>query len=130
MIRTAAFPCTYAELTDEPIHDAAQGSAQGRKDDGGKARIDLIAPEFLTGTAAVLAFGANKYGARNWEAGMSWGRCFAALMRHLWAWWGGQKADDETGLPHLWHAACCLMFLMAYEARGIGADDRGPGAKP
>jgi hypothetical protein len=94
------------------------------KQDGGKARMDLIAPEMLVGTANVLAFGAAKYDARNWEKGMSWGRCFGALMRHMWAWWGGEKADPETGMSHLHHAACCLMFLIAYEERKIGTDDR------
>ena len=34
------------------------------------------------------------------------------------------ELDTETGYSHLWHAACCLMFLIAYEARGSGTDDR------
>lgn len=97
---------------------------EGRKDDGEKPRYDLIPPEFLDGTARVLTYGAVKYAPRNWELGMSWGRVFAALMRHMWAWWGGQKTDAETGMPHLWHAACCLAFLVAYEQRKIGVDDR------
>lgn len=98
--------------------------SEGYKHDGGKPRFDLIPPEFLFATATVLATGAEKYPARNWEAGMSWGRVFAALMRHLWAWWAGEKADPETGHSHLWHACCCLAFLVAYEARGAGTDDR------
>ncbi|MFY7925552.1 MAG: dATP/dGTP diphosphohydrolase domain-containing protein [Aquidulcibacter sp.] len=98
--------------------------SEGRKDDAGKARIDLIAPEFLIGTAEILDFGAKKYGERNWEAGMSWSRPFAALMRHMWAWWAGEGKDAETGKSHLWHAACCLMFLIAFEARAAGKDDR------
>lgn len=97
---------------------------EGRKDDGEKLRYDLIPPEFLSGTADILTFGAAKYGERNWEKGMRWGRPFAALMRHMWAWWRGERADPETGKSHLWHAACCLAFLMAYEARGTGEDDR------
>lgn len=103
---------------------AAQKDEPAWKQDAGKARIDLIAPEFLFGTAAVLEFGAAKYAERNWEKGMSWGRCFGALMRHMWAWWGGEQKDAETGMSHLAHAACCLMFLMAYENRKIGTDDR------
>lgn len=94
------------------------------KDDTGKAPYDLIAPEMLHAMAAVLDFGAKKYAPRNWEKGMRWGRCFSALMRHLWSWWRGEKMDTETGMSHLWHAACCLMFLVAYEARSIGDDDR------
>ena len=55
---------------------------------------------------------------------MSSGRVFGALMRHLWAWWAGETKDPETGISHLYHASCCLMFLAAYEARQIGTDDR------
>lgn len=97
---------------------------EGRKDDGGKARHDLIPPELPDAVAQVLAFGADKYGERNWERGMTWGRPFAAMMRHLWAWWRGEKADPETGFSHLWHAGCCIAFLIAYEQRNAGVDDR------
>lgn len=100
---------------------------EGRKDDGGKARHDLLPPELPDAVAQVLAFGAAKYGERNWEKGMKWGRPFAACMRHLWAWWRGEKADPETGFSHLWHAGCCIAFLIAYEARQVGIDDRNKG---
>lgn len=107
----------------------------GSKFDAGKCRMELLPPEFLIGTANVLTFGAAKYGDRNWEKGMSWSRPFGAMMRHMWAWWGGKTAtkesflmgelDIETGMSHLWHASCCLAFLVAYEARATGTDDRG-----
>ena len=97
---------------------------EGVKADEGKIPYELLAPEYLEATASVLKFGANKYGARNWELGMAWSRPFGALMRHMWAWWKGEKADPETGMSHLWHAACCVMFLIAYEKRKIGNDDR------
>lgn len=108
---------------------------EGRKDDAGKPyRFELIAPEFLFGLSAVLTKGAQKYADRNWEQGMKWSRCFGAMMRHMWAWWGGRgpttrsflfgDLDDEWKFSHLWHAACCLMFLVAYEERGSGEDDR------
>ena len=103
---------------------ASQIVTEGRKDDGGKAPHHLIAPEMPDALAQVLAFGAAKYAARNWEKGMDWSRPFSALMRHMWAWWRGEKADPETGFSHLWHAACCVMFLVAYEARATGTDDR------
>lgn len=103
---------------------SGQNTMEGRKDDGDKLRMDLLPPELLEGTAAILTFGAGKYGARNWEMGMAWSRPFGALMRHMWAWWRGENTDPETGKSHLWHAACCVAFLMAYEARQIGKDDR------
>ena len=103
---------------------AQQAIEPANKFDAGKPAYDLIAPEFLDGLASGLTYGAAKYAARNWEKGMSWGRCFGALMRHLWAWWRGEEIDGESGLPHLDHAACCLMFLRAYSARRAGMDDR------
>jgi hypothetical protein len=109
----------------------------GRKDDAGKPRMDLIAPEFLFAVAMVLEFGARKYHDRNWEHGMSWGRCYSACLRHLLSWWGGAgpttksflfgELDTETGFSHLWHAACCVMFLLTYEERSVGTDDRWKG---
>jgi hypothetical protein len=96
----------------------------GVKFDNGKARYDLLPPEGAEGVAKVLAFGAQKYAARNWEQGMDWSRPFSACMRHLWAWWRGEKNDPDSGLPHLFHAATNIFFLIAYEARGRGTDDR------
>ena len=126
----------HAASVDKAVGQQADEPAW--KQDGDKARMDLIAPEFLFALASVLGPGAVKYAARNWEKGMSWGRVFGALMRHLWAWWGGVGPttenfvfgvlDEETKMSHLWHAACCLMFLVAYEQRKIGTDDRSKAA--
>lgn len=100
--------------------------SEGRKDDEGKVKYDLLPSEYLEATASVLTFGAGKYEDRNWEKGMSWGRVFGALMRHLWAWWNPlvPDTDEETGYSHLWHASCCLCFLICYEQRKIGEDTR------
>jgi hypothetical protein len=67
----------------------------------------------------------NKSGERNWEEGMSWGRVYAAMRRHTGAWWRRLEDNDpESGMPHLWHAAACIAFLVAFEARGDGDDNR------
>lgn len=99
---------------------------EGAKFDDGKARFDLLSPPFLFGTAEVLRYGAVKYADRNWEKGISYGRVFAGIMRHLWAWWGGEDRDPETGMSHLWHSACGIQFLISYEAWNMGEefDDR------
>lgn len=97
---------------------------EGVKHDSDKLPMDLIPPEVLEELAKVLQFGAGKYGAYNWAKGMKWSRVFAALMRHMWAWWAGTKQDEETKLSHLSHALACLSFLIAYERRGTGTDDR------
>lgn len=108
----------------------APAATSGIKHDTGKPRFELIPPEALDGLAAVLTFGATKYSDRNWEKGMKWSRVFGALMRHMWAWWRGEKRDVETGLSHLHHAACCIAFLQTYETRGSGEDDRTNSSVP
>lgn len=99
----------------------------GRKDDGGKLPHHLLPFDAIDEISKVLQFGANKYAERNWEKGMNWSRVFGAMMRHMWAWWMGKGTDPETGYSHLAHAACCVLFLLAYEIRGVGGDDR-PGS--
>lgn len=117
-------------------------TAPGTKHDADKTRYELLPPEFLHATAIVLTRGATKYSDRNWEKGIAYSRCFGALMRHLWAWWGGKLStnqnfffgdlDPEWSYSHLWHASCCLAFLTTYEARGMVAYDDRPanGAPP
>lgn len=107
---------------------------EGRKDDGGKVPIHLFPPEGLFAAATILDLGARKYSERNWEKGMAWSRVFSALMRHMWCWWAGKQPpsksflfgelDSETNYSHLWHALCCILFLVTYEERQIGEDDR------
>lgn len=92
--------------------------------DSEKVRFDLIPARPLFEIAEILTFGAKKYGDRNWESGFRWGRLFAACMRHLWAWWGGEEFDQESGRSHLAHAACCLVMLMETVHRFPEHDDR------
>lgn len=110
--------------TEEAWNKAMTNKTEGRKDDAGKDPYELLPPELLDAVSKVLGFGAKKYAPRNWEAGMGWGRVFGALMRHLWSWWARRSTDSETGFSHLWHAGCCIAFLIAYESRGVGNDDR------
>ena len=96
----------------------------GIKYDKGKLRLDLVSPEFEKGLASVLTYGAEKYGPGNWEKGLKYSRVFGAIRRHLLAWQLGEDLDSETGIHHLHHAACELMFLSTYEERGMtGWDD-------
>jgi hypothetical protein len=120
--------------SERQIGAGALTTTTGIKHDQGKPRFELLPPEFLFAVTEVLTFGANKYADRNWEKGMKWSRVFGALMRHMWCWWGGKgptsknfafgDLDDETKFSHLWHAGCCIAFLITYEERGVGEDDR------
>jgi hypothetical protein len=95
------------------------------KHDGDKARWDLLPFDALDEVALVLKYGAQKYASRNWEKGMSWGRLLGAALRHLGAWACGIEVDAESGHPHLAHAACCVLMLLALVKRNVGTDDRG-----
>lgn len=91
----------------------------GLKYDEGKTRFDLYPLEAYEGCAKVLTFGANKYTPEGWRhVSNPKQRYYSALIRHLNAQMkyvqeGGQglALDSESGLPHLDHAQCCLIFL-------------------
>jgi len=107
--------------------DIARGFQQenaGRKDDNGKARVDLIPVRPLFYLADVFTRGADKYEDHNWRKGLAWHRVFSALMRHALAWWAGEKLDGEDGQHHLASAAWCSMVLMEYELTHPELDDR------
>lgn len=97
---------------------------EGVKFDNDKIRYDLIPPEAMTAMATILQAGAAKYAERNWESGMAWSRLFRGALGHLWDWWSLKGNDPETGRSHLWHALCCVAFLVTYEQRDIGTDNR------
>lgn len=103
---------------------AEQLAGKGTKDDWDKLPYHLFPFDALDEVAIILAFGAKKYGERNWENGMNWGRVFRACMGHMWAWFLRKGLDAETGRSHLAHAACCILFLLAWELRGTKTDDR------
>lgn len=84
----------------------------GKKHDDGKPMVSLIDPDWLLDTSAVLTFGANKYAKDNWKHVPNHkDRYLSAAYRHLLAFQSGEINDPESGLPHLAHASCCLMFL-------------------
>ncbi len=109
-------------MSNDPMYDKLK--KEGVKYDGDRARFDLIDPLFMDGLAKVLTFGAEKYEDWNWAKGMKWHRPFRAALNHLWKWWLGQEIDPDSGLHHLDHAACNIMFLAHYQHYKVGDDDR------
>lgn len=88
----------------------------GQKFDDHKPRWDLIPYEALQEVVAVLTHGSQKYGPENWrKVPEGERRYFAAAQRHLVSHRLGERLDPESGLPHLAHAACCLLFMLAKE---------------
>jgi len=81
--------------------------------------------EQLLEIAKVLTFGAKKYDAHDWRKGgdLTQTRVLGAALRHLAAHDMDEELDAETGLSHLAHAACELLFALTYAMEGRG-DDR------
>ena len=96
----------------------------GLRFDTGKPPLELIPPEMLFAHAEVSAFGSTKYQVRNWERGMSYSKCFACALRHLFYWWMGEDRDKESGLHHLHHALWNVAALVTYLTTYPEGDDR------
>lgn len=70
----------------------------------------------LRAVAAVLTYGAIKYKEDSWQhVPDAKARYESALDRHLNAWKAGEECDEESGLPHLAHAACNALFLLWFD---------------
>ena len=91
--------------------------SEGKKFDVGKTRLELIPTELIKGVGEVLTFGAQKYDADNWRKFKKEDhrRLVGAAMRHLEAYRNGEYLDNESGLPHLAHAATNMGFLLALD---------------
>lgn len=86
----------------------------GIKHDDDKQRWDLLPYDALEHVVKVLTLGAKKYAEWNWMyVERAEDRYFAAAQRHLVAWRGGEGVDPETGVSHIAHAICCLLFLLS-----------------
>lgn len=96
----------------------------GKRFNQGKLRYDLVDPFAHEQMVKVITSGANKYGDRNWEAGMAWSKCLASLERHLAEIKKGNDYDSESGELHSAHIACNAHFLTAYYKIYPQGDDR------
>lgn len=85
-----------------------------KKNDAYKRDWTLVPWSAIALVVDVLMFGAIKYERDGWKKLDNADRRYlAAAFRHLTAYAEGEKNDIESGLPHLAHATCCLIFLLA-----------------
>lgn len=105
-------------MTEEVRITSSTGGQKGSKPE----RHDLIPTGALRMLARHYGKGAAKYeqvnGRDNWRNGYEWSLSYAAMLRHLTAFWGGEDIDPETGSPHMvavaWHAFTLLEFMEHY----------------
>lgn len=90
-------------------------STQGRKDDGGKLRWDLLPLPLVEKLVEIYEFGARKYGENNWRTIKDgYRRCKAAFFRHLTAYDKGELNDPESGKSHLMHCAWNALSMVYF----------------
>jgi hypothetical protein len=117
-----------AKITPMQQKQLANMAKEAVKADNGKPDWSLVPFEALEGMVRVLEFGANKYSRNNWMTGggFSYRRVLTACMRHLFSYLGGEDKDPESGLSHIHHAQCNLLFLAMYitNKEKFNKDDR------
>ena len=98
--------------------------SHGKKYDSGKPKLYLLPPKSINEVGKVLTFGAEKYDPHNWrKVDDLQNRYSSAALRHIFAHIDGEDADEETGLSHLAHAICCLMFKLEDELIGESEEE-------
>lgn len=103
------------ELANRELDDwiAEPNRDIGVKFDEDKPDYSLIPPNALEEVVKALTYGAKKYDRDNWKkVKYALPRYFAAAQRHIWQIQKGEKFDSETGIHHMAHAICCLMFFI------------------
>lgn len=111
-------------MTEVRVTNATTGGAKGSKPEA----MALLPWDALLQVAKVYGFGAEKYEPNNWRRGYDWSLSFSAMQRHLAAFWNGQEHDEESGLPHLAHAAFHVFALLVFQEgeKYQAMDDRPP----
>lgn len=92
------------------------------KADFGKPRPMLVPVSLIDAVTAIREYGCQKYtDPENWKQ-VSPERYKNAAYRHWLSYLRGEKTDEESGYPHLWHLACNIAFLIEMEGN-CGVDD-------
>lgn len=86
--------------------------------DKGKPRPTLVPVSLIDAVTAIREYGCAKYNdPENWRK-VEPQRYRDAAYRHWLAYLKGEETDQESGLPHLWHLACNIAFLIELEGEG------------
>jgi hypothetical protein len=94
----------------------SDNSNQAAKSDAGKAPISLVPMDAVWAVSWIRKYGNEKYhDPDNWIE-VEPERYRDAMMRHLLRYLEDPESiDEESGYPHLWHAACNMFFLISLE---------------
>ena len=102
-------------LLSQPSEEKPKVDGGGKRYNEGKRLWHLLPMEALEDMVKVLEFGAEKYDKHNWKRGFSYTSLLDCLQRHMVAYGKGEDIDPESGVSHLGHALCNLVFLSYFE---------------
>lgn len=117
-------PTNPAQTQVTPLPNTMPTQDTATKHDQLKPDLSLLSSAAILELAKVLDFGAKKYAEHNWRKGFTLNRPYSAAMRHMLAWNAGETTDPESGLNHLAHAMCNLMFLLELQQTRPELDNR------
>lgn len=116
----------YNDSNYDALRYGAKALKTGVKFDQDKPQWTLVPFKAFDEVVKVLTIGARKYAPDNWKkVPNARQRYIDAAFRHMSAYAGGEKLDAETGKNHLAHAACCLLFLLAFDLDSSLEKDNG-----
>ena len=107
----------FANPIQQLVGDPKPVLTTATKHDQGKTQWHLLPWDSVEEIVRVMEFGAGKYNPFNWmeNGGFKYSRIFNSSMRHFIAWfWHREDLDPETGLSHLAHLGCNVLFLLHY----------------
>jgi len=124
-------PIDLLPLTEAHSPITGATPAQNPKDvdaqKNGKAPLDMLEPVADDAISRALAFGAGKYGVRNYTDTPINARVYvAAIRRHMAAWILGEDVAEDSGLHHLAHVGANVHVALAAMDAGTFVDDRRP----
>lgn len=106
----------------EPEEDLMH--TQSAKADTGKPRPTLVPTSLIRAVTAIREYGCQKYhDPENWRK-VEPQRYRDALYRHWLAYLEGEVNDPESGLPHIWHVATNVAFLIEMDGLRNGKEGK------
>lgn len=104
-----------------PFEEPQDGPDQTIKADAGKLPLTAVPRAIIRAIGEVRYYGMSKYpngGIDNWKK-VDPQRYRDAAFRHFLAYLDNPEGyDEESGLPHLWHLACNIAFLIELDKEG------------
>jgi hypothetical protein len=117
----------YGGSLSEPKDKMTISPTGALRENKGKPQFHQMPYEAVEATVTVLhrcsVEGGGRYPKSNWRKGAPLSVPLDSALRHIFKRLGGEKYDDETGLPHLWHALTNLVFAVYYEKHYPQLDD-------